>query len=202
MEQEDAFIGKPVRSLQTMLRMLAQTDPQLPVLIPDGIYGAETMRCVMAFQKQHALPQTGITDYATWNAVCAAYRAAEADLLPPSPLQIDMPPGQILSEGQESALVLLLQTLLHTASAVYSNLPDCTLCGRYDEETVRSVKALQKACGFSETGCLDKALWQLLAGLYPQLAAIERTPPGENRPDEAPLCCSAHAETELEEAAL
>lgn len=59
-------VGAPVRSMQTMLRRLGYA------VIPDGVYEEQTMAAVMAFQKDHGLPVTGITDQATWDAIAGA----------------------------------------------------------------------------------------------------------------------------------
>ncbi len=45
----ESFVGQPVRSLQTMLRIIAQQDAMQPGIIPDGIYGQQTVAAVSAF---------------------------------------------------------------------------------------------------------------------------------------------------------
>ena len=73
MDNNDArFLGRSVTSLQTMLRVIALQDSSCPMVIPDGIYGEQTAKAVTVQQKRAGLPQTGITDYATWQAICAA----------------------------------------------------------------------------------------------------------------------------------
>ena len=76
MRPAESFIGQPIRSLQTMLRVIAENDPRHVSVIPDGIYGPETMRSVSAFQRMHGLPVTGVTDQATWEAIVAVYEPA------------------------------------------------------------------------------------------------------------------------------
>ena len=76
MKPEAFFIGRPVRSLQTMLRVLGESKGREVMLIPDGIYGPQTMAAVTDFQRQAGLPPTGIADQATWEAVVAAYEPA------------------------------------------------------------------------------------------------------------------------------
>ena len=72
MRPVESFAGQPVRSLQTMLRVIAQHNSTHPDVIPDGIYGPETVAAVSAFQQLHALPITGITDQNTWEAIVEA----------------------------------------------------------------------------------------------------------------------------------
>ena len=50
MRPAESFIEQPVRSLQTMLRVIAEDDNRLPTVIPDGIYGPTTMNSVTPLQ--------------------------------------------------------------------------------------------------------------------------------------------------------
>ena len=50
MNDADFYIGKPIRSLQTMLRVIAAADEAIPQVVPDGIYGPDTEAAVTAFQ--------------------------------------------------------------------------------------------------------------------------------------------------------
>ena len=58
MRPPESFVGQPIRSLQTMLRVIAEDDPSHMRVIPDGIYGPETMAAVSTFQRKHGLPVT------------------------------------------------------------------------------------------------------------------------------------------------
>lgn len=51
-----SYVGQPIRSLQTMLRTIAHVDETLLKLVPDGIYGPNTVQAVREFQRQNALP--------------------------------------------------------------------------------------------------------------------------------------------------
>ena len=168
MEQEALYLGKPVTSLQTMLRTISFTDPAVPRLIPDGVYGRRTMEAVTAFQRLHGLPQTGVADYATWEAVCACYREARIRVEPAEPLRLQWPMDLVLSRGSNNLHVLLLEAMIHGICQVYSNLPDCDLNGVFDDQLCSAVKGLQALCGMEQTGLVDKALWQQLCGLYCQ----------------------------------
>ena len=162
------FLGRSVTSLQTMLRIIALHDKTCPTVVPDGIYGKETARAVTVQQKRAGLPQTGITDFATWQAVCAAYRAAAVEVEPAAPLDVMMPPNAAILEGSDNLHVLLIQAMLKTLHEVYANMEACSLTGTFDAGTVRAIRRLQHCCGLPESGILDKSLWQLLAGLYTQ----------------------------------
>ena len=162
------FLGRSVTSLQTMLRVISLHDKRCPTVIPDGIYGEQTARAVTVQQKRAGLPQTGITDFATWQAVCAAYRSAAVEVEPAAPLDIVMNPNQVILAGSDNLHVLLVQAMLRTLHEIYANVEGCALTGLCDEQTVCALRSLQHCCGLPESGILDKKLWQLLAGLYHQ----------------------------------
>ena len=46
-----SYVGQPIRSLQTMLRTIAHVDETLLKLVPDGIYGPNTVQAVREFQR-------------------------------------------------------------------------------------------------------------------------------------------------------
>ena len=63
MRPEESFLQQPVRSLQSMLRVLSERDSRYQSVIPDGIYGPSTVSAVSAFQRIHGIPVTGVTDH-------------------------------------------------------------------------------------------------------------------------------------------
>lgn len=65
--------GEKVRQLQSQLNRIAQNFPAIPTLTQDGIYGPKTANSVRVFQRIFNLPETGITDYATWYKISEIY---------------------------------------------------------------------------------------------------------------------------------
>ncbi len=65
--------GEKVRQLQTQLNRIARNYPAVPTIAADGIYGPRTAEAVRIFQGIFNLPQTGITDYATWYEISEIY---------------------------------------------------------------------------------------------------------------------------------
>ena len=89
MNDADFYIGKPIRSLQTMLRAIAAEDEAIPQVVPDGIYGpVYPEAAVTAFQARSGLPPTGEADQATWNRVVDAYLKLGSFVLPIEALRI------------------------------------------------------------------------------------------------------------------
>ncbi len=67
------YVGMPIRTLQTMLRAISRLNSGVPPVIPDGIYGANTVSSVSGFQQTFGLPVTGVVNEGTWNAIVRIY---------------------------------------------------------------------------------------------------------------------------------
>ena len=65
--------GDKVRQLQEQLDAIAQVYTAIPRIQPDGIYGQQTAAAVREFQNIFGLPQTGVTDFATWYKISHIY---------------------------------------------------------------------------------------------------------------------------------
>lgn len=65
--------GDKVRQLQNQLNRIARNYPAIPTVTADGIYGPATAEAVRVFQGVFNLPQTGVTDYATWYEISDIY---------------------------------------------------------------------------------------------------------------------------------
>ena len=171
MRPPESFIGQPIRSLQTMLRVIAEDDPRHTTLVPDGIYGPETMGAVSTFQSIHDLPPTGITDQPTWEAIVAQYDSAEIRRGEAEPIQLIFNPGQIIRKGQRHPHIYILQAILTVMGDTYESIPKPSLTGILDEPTADALAAFQYLAHLPETGNLDKVTWKHLALHYPLAAS-------------------------------
>ena len=69
--------GEKVRLLQYMLSVLSAYISEIPPLTVDGIYGSATRAAVLAAQRRYRLPETGIVDPITWDAIYDQYSGIE-----------------------------------------------------------------------------------------------------------------------------
>lgn len=122
MNDADFYIGKPIRSLQTMLRVIAAADEAIPQVVPDGIYGPDTEAAVTAFQARSGLPPTGEADQATWNRVVDAYLKLGSFVLPIEALRIRWQPQQSIDAGEENLHLFPIQAMLAVRPTRYCNL--------------------------------------------------------------------------------
>ena len=172
MRPPESFIGQPIRSLQTMLRVLAEDDPKYRPVIPDGIYGPETMAAVTQFQRHHGLPATGITDQRTWEAVYAEYEPALVRIDAAQPLYIVLNPGQVIRRGERHPNVYLVQGILAVLADTYESIGVPGHTGILDDATADSLAAFQQLAGLPMTGQRDKNTWKQLAIHYPRAAHL------------------------------
>jgi peptidoglycan hydrolase-like protein with peptidoglycan-binding domain len=172
MRPDRSFIGQPIRSLQTMLRVIAEDEPTHPSVIPDGIYGADTMNAVSFFQRKHGLPVTGVADQATWEAVVDRYRPALINVSDAQPLYLVLNPGQVIRKGERHPHLYVAQGMLTVLSQAYGSIPAPSQTGLLDDATADSIAWFQQLSALPMTGQLDKQTWKHLALQYPLAASL------------------------------
>ena len=158
----------PIYEIQQYLRALTQSGYEIPVVIPDGIYGTETSEAVKAFQFLVGLPQTGRVDYATWQALVAAYESAQKNALGSAPIYPfeEILLGGKIKQGDVLPLIYIIQIILRTIGIAYKNLDAQAITGIYDAQTAENVRDFQKINGIPITGEVDRITWDRLAQAY------------------------------------
>jgi len=172
MRPDESFIQQPVRSLQTMLRVLAEQDERYESIIPDGIYGQSTVSAVSNFQQIHGLPVTGVTDQNTWETIVAEYEPALILVTEALPVEIILNPNEVLRRGDESPYLRVAQALLWVLSETYGSIGKPGQNGVLDAATADSLSSFQALSGIPMTGELDKNTWQKLALHFPLAANL------------------------------
>lgn len=167
MRPPESFVAQSIRSLQTMLRVIAQDDEGQPSVVPDGIYGDQTHGAVSVFQRNHGLPSTGVTDQDTWEAIYAAYVPALIRIGPAHPLELILEPGQVIGKGSRDPNVYVIQAVLQVLSDAYASVSPPAMTGTLDEATAQSLSSFQELAGLPISGELDKITWKQMAVHYP-----------------------------------
>lgn len=173
MKPPESFLNQPIRSLQTMLRVIAENNPAHERIIPDGIYGPETVTAVSTFQRLHGLPITGITDNNTWDTVVAVYEEAIIEQAEAYPLEIVLNPGQVIRKGERHPHLYLVQAILTVLSENYDSIARPEFTGILDNATSDALSTFQQITGLPMTGNLDKQTWKHLALHYPLAANLQ-----------------------------
>ena len=173
MRPSDSFVGNPVRSLQTMLRVLSEDDRSLPPVVPDGIYGPATATAISAFQRREGLPATGIADQTTWEAIVSSYEPAIIEVGKAEPIQIVLDPGSVYRLGDHTPYIHLMQGMLTHLASEYATIESPTQTGTIDKETEASLKSFQQLANLPSTGELDKITWKYLVHHF-SLSAVSK----------------------------
>ena len=162
MRPVESFVEQPVRSLQTMLRVLAEDDHRLPAVVPDGVYGPGTANAVSAFQRRNGLAITGITDQITWDLIVAQYEPALIRIGKAQPIEVLIDAGQVFRYGDSNPYIYLLQSMLTQLSNDHSTITPPGHSGIMDASTVRALSDFQRLAGLEVTGDFDKISWKHL----------------------------------------
>lgn len=171
MKRPESF-RNAVFEIQTRLRELHFSNYPVDALIPDGIYDERTRRAVVQFQRFVKLPMTGKVDKATWEALDAVYLAAVFENSRPKPLYaFPETTGYVVSMGEISDIVMIIQILLDSLGAYYDGMP-VVVSGEYDESTRLAVELFQKSGGIKQTGNVDKETWNALVDMYAKVNNI------------------------------
>lgn len=157
-------LNEAILNLQRYLRAISFVDDRITRVPADGIFGGDTLRAVEEYQRTRGLPDTGIVDKRTWDALYAEYR--ELNTLterPPSPSFFpSSPEGYEAAIGERSSFVALLQLLLRELKTVYDDLPEISIDGIFGSETESAVKLFQELNGLPANGRADLATWNRL----------------------------------------
>ena len=186
MRPPESFIEQPIRSLQTMLRVLSERDDRYQSVIPDGIYGQSTISAISNFQRIHGLPVTGVTDQDTWEQIVSEYEQALIHVIEAQPVEIILNPNEVLRRGDESPYLYVAQALLLVLSEVYASIAAPSQNGILDEATSDALSSFQTLSGLPMSGELDKITWKQLALHFPLAANLGvGSPQADGRRDDS-----------------
>jgi peptidoglycan hydrolase-like protein with peptidoglycan-binding domain len=161
-----SLTGRPVWDLQLMLLTISQQYPQIPPLIPDGVFGENTLEAVMVFQRDFHLPVTGVVDNATWDAITRQYYATLRQIGPPIALRL-FPSGTFsIAPGESREQMTIIQAMFNALAQVLTNFETVVADGVNQGVTLENTKRLQDRSGLPVTGIIDRPTWSYLARLY------------------------------------
>lgn len=173
--------GEPVRSLQTFLRKISYSR-DIPIVVPDGIFGSQTRKSLEGFQALYGIPVTGEADIDTWNKVIEIYDEVVAEEAPPQRLLIFPEEAYIIDLDNEDAYLYVIQSALKVISDNVENVPAPNMNGKHDKESVESVKSIQRIAGMDESGVIDKNTINAITDIY-EFYVIKQYTPGREDTD-------------------
>jgi peptidoglycan hydrolase-like protein with peptidoglycan-binding domain len=156
----------PISNLQTMLRMISVASPDIPSVIPDGIYNQRTEAAVRAVQRGLGLPATGETDYTTWEAIYNEYTQAMLSLSDPlkvSPFPVSNKPILMAESGD---YIYFTQIMLNRLANNIPGIATVEINAVLDDATRKDITEIQRLSGLEQTGMLDKNTWNAIVTMY------------------------------------
>lgn len=159
-----SLIGKPIESLQTILREISFCYEDLPKVLPDGIFGEQTRIAVEAFQVKFGPTVTGEVDFETWEVITDVYN----DVLRKNEVIGTVYPNMwfTIAPYEESEYLRTMQSMLKNIADKYGNLTDIQISGVYDDKSVALVKELQGLYAMEQTGIIDSEFWNMTERLH------------------------------------
>ncbi|MEE1139389.1 MAG: peptidoglycan-binding protein [Acutalibacteraceae bacterium] len=166
---KEGSVGGQVVSLQYFLALLGQFVDFIPTLTVDGIYGAQTVRAVKAFQEYKGLEPTGEVDERTWNSLYSAY-AGVVDYLDMQKILESVGtepyPGVVLRRGDTGPSVRVIKTYLNYLSRFFYELPPLAESAVFDRRTQEAVTEFQRIFSLAQTGQVNEQTWNTVADVY------------------------------------
>lgn len=158
--------GKPIWDLQQMLLDTSQEYPQFLAVVPDGIFGENTLEAVMVFQWDFQLPVTGVVNNATWDAISRQYRLTLRRSGPPVPLQVMPHSAFLIQPGERRQQMMVVQAMYDSLVRILTCFQPTAGHGVNQDATLENTRRLQKQSGMPSSGIIDLATWSNLAQLY------------------------------------
>jgi peptidoglycan hydrolase-like protein with peptidoglycan-binding domain len=156
--------------IQFFINILSAYYPTIPAVDINGIIDANTNRAIIEFQKTMNLPETGIIDDETWDAL---YTTILGILNTLPPMSISLPiflyPNYELGIGLESPSVYILKLYLSFLSTRIPQIPSVTVNNVFNDQTATAVRAFQNYYSLPTTGRVNEETWNRIVQIYRQL---------------------------------
>ena len=157
-----------------MLNRSSQNYPAISRIYPvDGIFGEQTERSVISFQRIFNLTPDGIIGKATWYQLVRLYvgvnNLAELESQGQTFYRVNWQGSETLQEGNTGQSVRQLQYMLRVVSDYISTVPAVAIDGIFGPATQAAVIAYQRYAGLTPDGIVGTNTWQ---SLYNQVSGI------------------------------
>ena len=166
-ELSSGMSGYDILSAQYYLNVIAYFNSNLNIFPLNGVFDADTLNAVNAFQKEYGITQTGTINRETWDKMISVYNNILATL--PENYQgssAKLYPGYFLTPGDRGQNVRDLQTYLSAIAQNNPNIPPVAIDGIYGNETRDAVYTFQALNNLPPTGSVGPATWAKIAMQY------------------------------------
>ncbi|MBQ2897134.1 MAG: peptidoglycan-binding protein [Clostridia bacterium] len=147
LRQNNKTISTPVMHAQQKLRRISN-DKEIPVIIPNGIFGDDTEQAVIIIQNDGGLEPNGVIDYDTWEYIVLLDIESEENRQGFG--------GVTPNSDNINAFAEIMQQELQK---VFVNIKDA-------EVQEEQIKEIQKILKLPQTGEIDRKTWEGIVNLY------------------------------------
>ena len=163
--------GRDVEYIQLRLNRISANYPAIPKIpVTDGFFGPETLAAVREFQRVFGLTDDGIVGNATWYKIQFIYNAVKRlNEVSSEGLAVNELPSSYPGElaiGDSGSAVRILQYYLEYISLFVPTVSAPAVDGIFGTETERAVRSFERTYGLSESGTVDRALWNKIQATY------------------------------------
>ncbi len=132
----------------------------------DGVYGSETALSTESFQRIVPLPQTGIIDKDTWDALVVVYLVCAFDYNGVNSVPDGEYGGKVLLLGSTGLQVYRLQKYMDGIATKYCMPEFVQVTGVFDALTQSALESFQLNFGLPVTGFVDRRTWDTIYSYY------------------------------------
>lgn len=144
LKSNNKTISEPVKNAQQMLRRISLSE-EIPVIIPNGVFGEDTKEAVVFLQKKGSIEPNGIIDYDTWEYIVLLDKN-----------ELENQAGYESVTPDTSDVNTIAEIMINRISESFSN---------FDNQN-DSIKEIQKILELPQTGIIDKKTWNGIVNLY------------------------------------
>ena len=155
--------GSNVSSLQYYINVIANAVNFVRTVTIDGVFGSATENSVRQIQSLYGLVVDGIVGRTTWDTIYNLYKGIidNADIS----IGIDYP-GTPLSVGSRGDSVLVMQRLLSSISAIFTEITPPTPDGIFGGMTEAAVEDFQELFSLEVDGIIGENTWDKIVDVY------------------------------------
>lgn len=159
--------GSEVQEIQFYLQRISRFNPAVQSPSLDGIYGGETQRAVISFQKAYGLEPTGVVDERTWADIVSIYNGTLDNVQEPESSLNTIPyPGYVISVGSRGEYPRYIQETLNVINNVFLTIPELVTDGIYGTKTQNAVNEFANIFGYNSADGIENTLWNKINEIY------------------------------------
>ena len=164
-------VGNDVQAMQIRLNRISRNYPAIPkIAAVDGNFGADTEAAVRRFQEIFGLNPDGVIGKETWYRIGYIYtsvkKLSELNSEGVTLAEIDRQYPNELKAGDTGNNVSSIQYYLAVIGRFYDAVPEVSITGVFDEQTVRAVEAFQTVSGLTADGIVGRNTWNAIYRAY------------------------------------